>query len=75
MQGWTIYLNQKDFPGCYVTRRWEVQVVADGSEAIAHDEQPAYVGRDLAAARAAIPPDCEPFDRSTAEPDVLEVWI
>ena len=68
---WIIYWNPRDFPGCWVTRRWTID-----KEGMTPDLVVAYVGNSLDGARSVIPPDAIlmpsfPDD----DPAIAEVWM
>lgn len=68
-----IYANPLDHPGKYVTRRqW-----ARRGGTVEAELEPLAVVDTLAAARAAVPPECDTrLDRDPAdEPQIVECWI
>lgn len=74
-----ITLNPSDYPGMYVVRAW---AWVGGAFGVAVQPAPApcvfprAVTYTLAAARAAIPPDCVCFLRHPGDdPVVVETWV
>ena len=64
-----VYERPHDFPENFVVRRWEV----DTNERPTDD---VTVVDSLAAARAAVPPDCVRLERHPSdEPQIVEVWF
>lgn len=70
MQAWTIYFNPSDFPGQYVTRRFDL---VDG-QALPSEE--AYVEGAIEQARHHVPQGLVRFERMPGdEPTILECWL
>jgi hypothetical protein len=70
MQGWTIYDHPRDYPDCFVARRW----ITKGYDVIATADT--FTAATLDEVRALLPPGLIVFPRcSNDDPVIVEVWL
>lgn len=63
---WTIYRHPKDYPDCYVARRWLLYKSTDL----------VLLGRDLDAVRSLLPEGLHRIERDQRDdPCIVESWI
>lgn len=68
---WVIYWNPRDFPGCWVTRRWTTS-----DSGLTPDLVAAYVGNSLDGARSVVPDDSILVPAFLDDdPAIVEVWL
>jgi hypothetical protein len=68
---WTIYFNPSDYPGLYVTRRFDI-IRGSGPE----PDETVFIGATLEGARRAIPTGATNVGREPDdEPQIVETWL